>query len=63
MCPTLCDPVDWTHKAPLVHRISQARMLEEWVAISLYDVLSEVFLSQMVLQGEIFALKEELQIM
>ena len=46
-----------------VHRISQAGMLEEGVAISLYDVLSEAFLSQMVLQGEIFALIEELQIM
>ena len=34
----------------------------EWVAISLYDVLSEVFLSQMVLQGEVFALIKELQI-
>ena len=55
--------MDYSPPGSSVHRISQARMLEEWVAISLYDVLSEVFLSQMVLQGEIFALKEELQIM
>ena len=33
MCPTLCDPVDWSPPGSSIHGIFQARVLE-WVAIS-----------------------------
>ena len=33
LCPTLCDPMDWSLPASSIHGIFQARVLE-WVAIS-----------------------------
>ena len=33
LCPTLCDPMDYSLPGSSVHGISQARILE-WVAIS-----------------------------
>ena len=33
LCPTLCDPMDWSPQGLSVHGIVQARILE-WVAIS-----------------------------
>ena len=41
LCPTLCDPMDYTPPGSSVPGISQARILE-WVAISL---LQEIFLT------------------
>ena len=32
-CLTLCDPMDYSHPAPTIHGIFQARVLE-WVAIA-----------------------------
>ena len=32
LCPTFCDPMDWTLPGTSVHGILQARILE-WVAI------------------------------
>ena len=32
LCPTLCDPVDWSLPDSSVHGILQARILE-WVAV------------------------------
>ena len=33
LCPTLCDPLDYSLPSSSLHRILQARILE-WVAIS-----------------------------
>ena len=33
LCPTLCNPVDWSPPGSFIHGILQARILE-WVAIS-----------------------------
>ena len=33
LCPTLCDPMDWSPSAPSVHGILQARVLE-WTTLS-----------------------------
>ena len=32
LCPTLCNPIDYSLPAPSVHGIFQARVLE-WIAI------------------------------
>ena len=39
LCPTLCDPKDYSPPGCFVHRISQSRILE-WVAISFSRVLN-----------------------
>ena len=35
LCPTLCDPMDYSHSGSSVRRISQARTLQ-WVALSFF---------------------------
>ena len=40
LCPTLCNPMDYSSPCSSVHGLSQARMLE-WVAISFSNTVSE----------------------
>ena len=44
LCPTLCDPIDYSLPGSSVHGISQARVLE-WVAISFSNGKSQILKS------------------
>ena len=34
LCPTLCNPMDWSHQAPLSMEFSRRERILDWVAIS-----------------------------
>ena len=58
LCPTLCDPVDLAHQAPLSGGILQARILE-WVAMPFPGYLPNpgikpVSLMYLALAGKVF---------
>ena len=43
LCPTLCDPMDYSSSGSSVHGILQARIVE-WVVS--YSLLHRIFLTQ-----------------